>query len=600
MAKHKLIPLPVPLSRPVFTGTVLRLLRSSPKVWRVVGALLVVGLLFAIFQTFIAVRVSYAPTGQSVVSPFAIHFNRAVGSIDTRSLSLSPRTNGSWSVQHSTLGNDTLEFIPTNGFKPATRYTLAPIAGKRLIGGALTFRSINFTTVRAPAVEATGIVTLADESTIAPDASFTVKLSDPNNNIRKLELLSTPQVPVALTTSDQNTLYTWHPKQLLPSGKTIQLEVFDARSGQAIVQKQVVIASTPGIANFNEPTNFSQGDTARITFNKPIDTATASVHFDVAGNGTWSSPTVYTFTPTTVQPGQTYHYTVAAGLRSTDGGLTNQPLTGSFSTVGHVDITNYAPTGSKLNQANQTIHITFNQAVDHQSAANHFSISSGTVTSESWDGNTFLAAVSNLGYDQKITVTIASGVANAGFGLPSDHSTEFSFHTDVETGVAAQLAYAVAHWDDTNNTTYGNLDPVGGDCSNFVSQTLIARGWHMDSTWYNHGPSNWSAAWGYVPSLDDYLWNNRGSFGLNYLTASQRSQYAVGDIVVFSWEGTPDAATQEDHVEMISRITNQNGHISVALASHNNYGLYRDLDEQITVEHPGATYHVYHLTRDTN
>jgi len=166
--------------------------------------------------------------------------------------------------------------------------------------------------------------------------------------------------------------------------------------------------------------------------------------------------------------------------------------------------------------------------------------------------------------------------------------------------VTAQLAYAVAEWDDTDNPVYGNLDPVGGDCANFVSQTLIARGWKMDSTWYNYGNGDWSAAWGYVPSLDDYLSANASNFGLEYLTASQRNQFAVGDIVIFSWEGTPNADTDQDHVEMISQITNQDGQISVKLASHNNYGLYRDLDEQITTEHPGATFHVWHLTQDTN
>jgi len=577
-----------------------RLLKFGRRTRRVAGICIVAAFVIIACQSVVIAHISYNRAGQSVVTPFVVHLNQAVGDVNLASLKITPAVSGTWSVCHTMLSGESLDFTPTLGFKPATHYTIAMFTAKRLLGGTTEVRDVNFSTVHAPAVVSTGFVTLADESTIPPNASFTVKLAAPNRDIRKLELISVPAVPVSLTTSNNGTTYTWHPKQLLPSGQTLQIKVYDTRSDQTVAQKQVVVASAPQIASFNEPTGFNQGDTARITFNEPIDTSTANVHFDVAGSGTWESSTVYAYTPTTVQPGQTYHYTIDVGVHSTNGGFTTQPLAGSFTTLGAVGVSSYSPTGSGLNQASQTVSFTFDQAVNHQSAASHFSISTGTVANESWDGNTFSATVTNLGYGQSVTATMASGVANAGFGLPSDQTTQFTFQTAADTGVAAQLAYAVAEWDDTDNPIYGNFDPVGGDCANFVSQTLIARGWKMDSTWYNYGPNNWSAAWGYVPSLDDYLRANANNFGLEYLTASQRSQFAVGDIVIFSWEGTPNANTDEDHVEMISQIDNQDGQISVKLASHNNYGLYRDLDEQITIEHPGATFHVWHLTQDTN
>jgi hypothetical protein len=582
-------------------GRLFKFIRLGRKTRRVIGVLAAGVLAFVAYQTFIMVHASYVRTNQSVVAPFAVHLNQAIKNVDVASLKILPATSGTWSVYRGTmLSGETLEFTPKTGFKPATHYTVSSLLGKRLLGGSVGVTDISFSTVRAPAVVKTGLVTLADESIIAPSASFTIKLAEPNEDIRNLELISTPKVPVSLTTSDNDTVYTWHPKQLLPSGADLSIEVYDARSDQMVAQKQVVVANAPQIASFNEPTNFSQGDTALITFNEPIVASTADIHFSVAGSGTWQSSTVYAFTPTTVQPGQTYQYTVAPGVHSTNGGLTSQPLTGSFSTVGHVTVTGESPTGSGLNQASQVVSFTFDQPVDHQSAATHFSISSGTVANESWDENTFSATVTSLGYGQTVTATMASGIANGGFGLPSDQAFQFTFRTALDPGVAAQLAYAEAEWDDTDNPIYGNLDSVGGDCANFVSQTLIARGWKMDGTWYNYGNGNWSAAWGYVPSLDDYLRANASNFGLEYLTAGQRSQFAVGDIVIFSWEGTPNADTDQDHVEMISQITNTDGQISVKLASHNNYGLYRDLDEQITIEHPGATFHVWHLTQDTN
>jgi hypothetical protein len=599
--KNKRISISLPSLGGMFS--VVKRVRLGRRTRRVAGVLVLAIFVGVLYRTLIATRVTYGRTDQSVVAPFTIHFSSAIKSVDMASLKITPATPGKWSIQRGTvLGDGKLEFMPTNGFKPATHYTVSSFTAKRLVGGTTQIRGMNFMTVHAPGVVASGFVTLANGSVIAPDTSFTVKLAEPNKDVRNLKLIATPNVTVSRTTSDNDTTYTWHPKKLLPSGQTIRIAVYDTRSRQTVAQKQVIIAEAPQVASFSESTGFSQGDVARITFNKPINTDTAKVHFDVAGSGAWESSTIYAFTPTTVQPAQTYHYTVDAGVRSTDGGLTSQPLAGSFSAFGHVSVTKASPTGSGLNQAGQVVSFTFDHAVDHQSAVDHFSISAGTVASESWSGNTFLVKVVNLGYGQTVTATMASGVANAGFGLPSNQPAQVVFHTApaISAGVVAQLAYATAHWNDTTNATYGNLDSVGGDCANFVSQTLIARGWRMDSQWYNHGSGQWSAAWGYVPSLDNYMSSNSGKFGLQYLTASQRSQFAVGDVVVFSWEGTTNAKSQQDHVEMISQITNQNGQVSVKLASHNNYGLYRDLDEQITTEHPGATFHVWHLTRDTN
>jgi len=580
---------------------VVKHIKIGRKTGRIAGAVTALLLVGTGYWTLIVVHTSYASINQSVVAPFAIHFNPAVAKLQLASLKISPVVSGSWSVhQGGMFAGETVTFTPRTGFKPDTRYVVSSFSVIRLLGGSTEVKGVSFTTVHAAALVPKGFLMLANGSTVAQNTDFAVTLAHPNAGVRNLELISKPNIAMTLETSDDDTLYTWHPKQLLPSGQTLSIEIYDARSGQEVADKQIVVAASPQVASLNEPSGFSQGDTLLMTFNEPIDPTTAKITFDVSGAGTWKSSTVYAFTPTTVQPAQTYHYTIPAGIQSTDGGVTSQPLTGSFSTFGHVSVSGVSPTGSGLNQASQTVSITFDHAVDQQSAADHFSISSGTVGAESWNGNTFSAVVTSLGYGQTVTVTMASGVAIAGFGLPSDQTTQFSFHTALDGGVAAQLAYAEAEWDDTDNPIYGNLDSVGGDCANFVSQTLIARGWKMDSQWYDYGPNDWSAAWGYVPSLDDYLSANASNFGLEYLTASQRSQFAVGDIVVFSWEGTPNANTDQDHVEMISQIDNNNGQITVKLASHNNYGLYRDLDEQITVEHPGATYHVWHLTQDTN
>jgi hypothetical protein len=153
------------------------------------------------------------------------------------------------------------------------------------------------------------------------------------------------------------------------------------------------------------------------------------------------------------------------------------------------------------------------------------------------------------------------------------------------TGVDAQMQYALAHWDTYNEAEWGNLNPVGGDCANFVSQTLIHRGWTQNATWYNTGAAaDWSPAWGYAPAMNS--WFGSGSApAMTRLSLDQRDQVKVGDIGMFDWNlnNTPD------HVMLVSSVTKVDGVTKIAFVSHNLDGAYRDLDTVITTEHPGGT-----------
>ncbi|HEU0256915.1 MAG TPA: amidase domain-containing protein [Microbacteriaceae bacterium] len=165
------------------------------------------------------------------------------------------------------------------------------------------------------------------------------------------------------------------------------------------------------------------------------------------------------------------------------------------------------------------------------------------------------------------------------------------------TPVGRQMAYALKYWKHYNTARYGSLNSVGGDCANFASQTLVARGWAMNDTWYNHDAAeHWTPAWGYVPAMDDYFLSHGAALGLERLAEDQRDRVARGDLGVFDWENNGD----RDHVEVVDRITRtDDGTIKVALASHNLDYAYRDLDETITKQHPGATMHFWHFIDPT-
>jgi hypothetical protein len=162
------------------------------------------------------------------------------------------------------------------------------------------------------------------------------------------------------------------------------------------------------------------------------------------------------------------------------------------------------------------------------------------------------------------------------------------------TDVDRQLEYAMRHWSDYNTAEYGTMNPIGGDCANYVNQTLQARGWEQRSDWYNRaGGAEHSATWTYCPAMDPWLEQNAATFGLTRRTSDEREHVKVGDVVMFDW----NANGSPDHTTIVSEVFPEaDGTIRIKSASHNQDGPYRDLDEMITVQHPGGTawFHTFH------
>jgi hypothetical protein len=110
---------------------------------------------------------------------------------------------------------------------------------------------------------------------------------------------------------------------------------------------------------------------------------------------------------------------------------------------------------------------------------------------------------------------------------------------------AAAARYADTYWS-SYNASYKNFNSVGGDCANFVSQSLRAGGQPDDGSWYyrNAGGSTaddaWTYAWVNNQGLRD--WARNTSRGIAY---SDYSQLMVGDIVNYDWDwdGTYDHVT---------------------------------------------------------
>lgn len=152
-----------------------------------------------------------------------------------------------------------------------------------------------------------------------------------------------------------------------------------------------------------------------------------------------------------------------------------------------------------------------------------------------------------------------------------------------DIGVQKQLVYVLAHWQNYNLAEYGKVGH--NDCVDFTSQSLIARGWTMDSAWWSKGagPSfTFSKAWVSSTALMHYL---ADSGRAKVLTDDQRDQVKLGDIVQFDWDNSGD----RDHTGIVTRIQKTGDHTEIFYAGHTDDTDYRSVDWAITVNHPGGT-----------
>ena len=158
---------------------------------------------------------------------------------------------------------------------------------------------------------------------------------------------------------------------------------------------------------------------------------------------------------------------------------------------------------------------------------------------------------------------------------------DFSAYSD---DVAAQLAYAFEHWDDTESDTFGYLDD--NDCVNFTSQSLLARGWAEDDEWWfdESGDAYGHAdAWISSTAMRDYL--DAHPERATALTDDERASVKVGDVVQFDWDDSGD----RDHTGVVTSVeTELDGSITILYAGHTDPTWDRSVDWAITELHPGG------------
>ncbi|MCR5122959.1 MAG: amidase domain-containing protein [Ruminococcus sp.] len=98
--------------------------------------------------------------------------------------------------------------------------------------------------------------------------------------------------------------------------------------------------------------------------------------------------------------------------------------------------------------------------------------------------------------------------------------------------IAAEISYAREWWD-SRNPAFADFSDMGGDCTSFVSQCLMAGGAVMnftrDTGWYYRSLGDRAAAWTGVEYFYRFITTNRGAgpFGRNIPV----SDAGAGDVI---------------------------------------------------------------------
>lgn len=135
---------------------------------------------------------------------------------------------------------------------------------------------------------------------------------------------------------------------------------------------------------------------------------------------------------------------------------------------------------------------------------------------------------------------------------------------------AAVLRYA-ERWALARNPAYYDFDPLGGDCTSFVSQCLFAGAGVMnfspENGWYYVNLSDRSPSWSGVEPLYRFLTSNRGPGPFGSPVAAE--SLLPGDIIQL---GAPDGSFY--HSLLVLEVSPPR----IFVAAHTNNALWRPLD----------------------
>ena len=363
---------------------------------------------------------------QVVDQPVRLAFDRQLGGVSPK---ITPAIAGTWQEKRRLFGIAELEFRPSRPFAAHTTYTVTFPTVKRVLFGGAAIPDVSFKTQKAPRVVASS---LDNKALLAMDAPLTVRLGSRAGRLRDLVLKAEPALALRRHSSDDQT-FSWQYDGLLAADTAYTLTLYDKAQKEELKRFTIKTAPAPAVASPIKEQAVTPSDELKLTFQEAIEAKNRpDIAVATAGRGSWKSDHEYVFQPDKLEPGKTYAYTIPKGLRTARGGILLDDLKKTFATNGHVRSAGVSPWRKTVDQAAQDVQFRFDQAIDRKSAEAHLRASSGTVQSISWQGNTMIARLVNMGFQRQVQVWLEPGVQPV-FGLPSIERIATTFTTHSRT-----------------------------------------------------------------------------------------------------------------------------------------------------------------------
>lgn len=262
------------------------------------------------------------------------------------------------------------------------------------------------------------------QATLNPDVKLATLISKDGKTITFI-----PQSPLqksmdyTLTINQIPVTYSFKLKKVLTTGVGLALNQIKFKT---VLSPSVKSSSPTGSGVLtNSP--------IKIEFRQPMDQASVESAFSISptisGKNSWQANSII-FSPDTNLAKNT-HYTISIKKSAMTQYKTTFDANYSFgfTTIGYV-VPSFSPANGAGGIAlNKALTMTFNQAVDHDSAQNAFSLSPNITGSFSWKGNALTFSPSqNYGYTTTYSISIDSGVKSIN-GLDSNQAYSSRFTT---------------------------------------------------------------------------------------------------------------------------------------------------------------------------
>ena len=397
---------------------------------------------------------------------------------------------------------------------------------------------IVFHSVQLPEVKATS--PLHKENHIETDTEIKLLFNKNVTNLADLQFKLNPSTEIEVI-KENDKYFILKPKIKLQQSTTYHLiveevpkkvdltnnEVLERDNSKKIHDLEFTTLKEPFIKNFTPKGSGVRPD-SNLLFRFEVDMDRESfmnnlkIEPEIVGDFVWQDNRTLSLAPKDgLKKDTKYKVTVASGVKSMFGGLSERTFEHEFETIGKVNINNFSPNnGESRVNINTNIEATFDQEVDKENAQSKFTITPNVNGSFRWDGNKVVFDPDALNYGTTYTITFKSGIKSL-YGIDSEKDFSFSFTTRNQQIVLSLPWYAQPQ------------SPVSFTCNIVSAQMVLAsKGFNASASGLinevgynsNHNGTNWTGnpykefvgcadgycGYGIYPSALQKLFSNRG------------------------------------------------------------------------------------------